>query len=153
MKKICLLLNIVLISLCLISCNQNDDEYWNDNNYNNDYNDNYENVSLPSFDKYLTTTTTSMFTIKVRFKNGGDDRNNMSCNVYWKAYSKKPSKTPSKYDLSTCESMKISNHTNSTTTFEKSHAGYNSGTYIYYYCVCRNSKGNCDSGMTYTIIK
>ena len=110
-------------------------------------------VSAPSFDKYLTTTDTDGFSIRLRFVNGGDDRGNMSCNVYWKAYSSKPLSTPSERELTKCEQMRIYDHTKTKTTFDKSHAGYNGGTYIYYYAVCKNSKGSCKTDITYTIVK
>ena len=111
------------------------------------------NISLPTFDKYLTTTDRDGFSIRIRFKNGGDNRENMSCQVYWKAYSSKPSSTPSERDLTRCEQMRIYDHTKTKTTFDKSHAGYNGGTYIYYYAVCKNSKGSCKTDITYTIVK
>lgn len=111
------------------------------------------NISLPTFDKYLTTTDTDGFSIRIRFKNGGDNRENMSCQVYWKAYSSKPSSTPTERDLTRSEQMRIYDHTKTKTTFDKSHAGYNGSTYIYYYAVCKNSKGTCKTDITYTIVK
>lgn len=111
------------------------------------------NISLPTFDKYLTTTDTDGFSIRIRFKNGGDNRENMSCQVYWKAYSSKPSSTPTERDLTRSEQMRIYDHTKTKTTFDKSHAGYNGGTYIYYYAVCKNSKGSSKTDITYAIIK
>lgn len=119
-----------------------------------DYEDIVTNsVSLPKFEKNLTTTDTDGFSIRVRFINGGDNRGNMSCQVYWKAYSNKPSSTPSERELTKCEQMRIYEHTKTKTTFEKSHAGYNGGTYIYYYTKCKNSKGSCKTDITYTIVK
>lgn len=111
------------------------------------------NVSAPTFDKYLTTTDMDGFSIRLRFTNGGDDRSNMSCKVHWRAYSKKPATTPSERDLTKSEQMRIYAHTKTKTTFDKSHAGYSGGTYIYYYAECENSKGSCKTKVNYTIVK
>lgn len=111
------------------------------------------NVSLPTFDKYLTTTDTDGFSIRLRFTNGGDDRENMSCVVHWRAYYSKPSTSPEERDLNKSEQMRIYDHTKTKTTFDKSHAGYNGGTYIYYYAECKNSKGTCKTKINYTIVK
>lgn len=111
------------------------------------------NVSLPSFDKYLTTTDADGFSIRIRFKNGGDVRENMSCTVYWEAFTNKPSSTPTKRGLTNSEQMSIYNHTKTKTTFDKSHAGYRGGTYIYYYAECQNSKGSCETDVAYAIVK
>lgn len=37
--------------------------------------------------------------------------------------------------------------------FANSHAGYNGGTYIYYYVECKNSVGSASSSISYTIVK
>ncbi len=37
--------------------------------------------------------------------------------------------------------------------FDKSHAGYSGGTYIYYYVECRNCKGSAESSVYYAIVK
>ena len=55
-----------------------------------------QKVTAPKFDKYLTTTDLDGFSIRVRFKTGGDKESNLSATVHWKGYSKKPSTTPSK---------------------------------------------------------
>lgn len=134
------------ISFVVISCDKDEPNF--------EYEDVVtSNISLPTFDKYLTTTDTDGFSIRIRFKNGGDNRENMSCQVYWKAYSSKPSSTPTERDLTRSEQMRIYDHTKTKTTFDKSHAGYNGGTYIYYYAVCKNSKGTCKTDITYTIVK
>ena len=135
-----------ILTFCIVSCDKNDADFEYEDVVTN-------NVSAPSFDKCLTTTDTDGFTIRLRFTNGGDDRENMSCQVYWKAYSSKPTSTPTERDLTQSEQMRIYDHTKTKTTFDKSHAGYNGGTYIYYYAVCKNSKGNCKTNITYTIIK
>ena len=36
-------------------------------------------LTKPEFDKYLTTTTTDIVSLRCRFKNGGDTWNNMKC--------------------------------------------------------------------------
>lgn len=120
----------------------------------NEITDLNSHVEAPTFEKYLTTTDYTGFTIKLRFNNGGDSYENMKCQVYWRAYSKKPSTTPTEQDMTNSESMGISDHNDSTnkTIFEKSHYGYNGGTYIYYYAVCENSKGSCKTDLSYTII-
>lgn len=134
------------ISFVVISCDKDEPNF--------EYEDVVtSNISLPTFDKYLTTTDTDGFSIRIRFKNGGDNRENMSCQVYWKAYSSKPSLTPTERDLTRSEQMRIYDHTKTKTTFDKYHAGYNGGTYIYYYAVCKNSKGTCKTDITYTIVK
>lgn len=112
------------------------------------------NVTDPVFEKYLTISEYDGFTIKLRFKNGGDIRENMSCTVYWRAYAKKPSTTPTEGDMTNCEDMRIVDHNDVTgkTVFEKSHVGFNGGSYIYYYAICKNSKGSSKADLTYTII-
>ena len=109
-------------------------------------------VTPPSFDKYITTSEFDGFTIRARFNNGGDSYENMSCMVYWRAYSSKPSKTPTKEDMTNCESMRIYDHSTKKTVFEKAHVGYAGGTYIYYYTECYNCKGSCTSDLTFTVI-
>lgn len=145
-SKLLPILMLVMLSLHLASCEKDEES--------EGYEDvTVSNIEKPTFDKYLTTTDTDGFSIRLRFKNGGDVRENMSCTVYWKAYSKKPSSIPSERDLTHSESMRIYNHTKTKTTFDKSHAGYNGGTYIYYYTKCKNSKGSCKTAITYTIVK
>jgi hypothetical protein len=145
MKRL-LTLTFALFSFAFFGCESYESDY--------DYSGSSSNyVSKPTFDKYLTTTDTDGFSIRLRFSNGGEERSNMSCTVYWKAYSSKPSSTPSKGDLTKCEQMRIYDHTKTKTTFDKSHAGYSGGTYIYYYAVCSNSKGSCTTSINYTIVK
>lgn len=122
------------------------------------------NLSKPSFAKFLSMTDFDGFTIMVRFKTGGDSENHLSATVYWKAYAKKPSTTPTKNELTNVESMRqygtaVYHNTGSkkgmteSIVFEKSHAGYNGGTYIYYYVECRNSVGSGESPLSYEIVK
>lgn len=110
-------------------------------------------VSKPKYEKNLTTTDLDGFSIRLRFNNGGDSYDNMSCTLYWSAYPSKPSKTPQKSNLRKVEDMRIYDHNKKSTVFDKSHAGYSGGTYIYYCAECSNSKGTCTTNVTYTIVK
>lgn len=121
-------------------------------------------ISAPKFDKHLSTTDLDGFSIRVRFKTGGDDESNLSATVYWKSCSKKPSTTPTKKELTKVESMRqygsaVYHNTGSkkgmteSIVFDKSHAGYNGGTYIYYYVECENSVGSASSSISYKIVK
>lgn len=123
---------------------------------------NKQTISKPSFDKFLSTSDKASFSIRVRFKTGGDKEQNLSATVHWKAYSSKPSKTPSKSDLTKVESMRqygaaTYHNTGSkkgmteSIVFDKSHAGYSGGNYIYYYVECSNSKGSASSSITYMV--
>ena len=56
-------------------------------------------ISRPTFEKYLTTTTTDQVSLRCRFNNGGDITDNMSCTVHWKQYGSKPSSTPKESDM------------------------------------------------------
>ena len=108
---------------------------------------------MPSFEKYLTTSDYDGFSIRMRFDNGGDIRDNMSCTVHWKAYSSKPSSTPTMSDLTNNETMRIYGNTRKTTTFDKSHAGHRGGTYIYYCATCSNSRHSVTTPVTFCIVK
>lgn len=133
------------------SCEPNT-EFENDLDFNQDK-PNSKQISLPKFDKYLTTTTTSDCSIRLRFTNGGDDVKNMSCMVYWRRYSTKPSNTPKKSDMNNAELMRVYDYTSTKTTFDKTHSGFNGGNYIYYYAICGNSKGDTETELTYCVIK
>ena len=120
-------------------------------------------ITKPIFDKFLSTSDKVSFSIRVRFKTGGDKEQNMSAVVYWKAYSSKPSKTPSKSDLSKKETMRqygtaVYHNSGSkkglteSIVFDKTHVGY-SGSYIYYYVECSNSEGSVNSSVTYMVAK
>lgn len=108
-------------------------------------------ISPPVYKKDLTTSDYDGFAIRVRYDNGGDEFKNMSCIVYWRAYTSKPSSV-SKGDMMKSESMRVYGSTEKTTTFEKAHAGYNGGTYIYYYTECSNIKYSAESPLTFEII-
>lgn len=123
---------------------------------------NKQTISKPSFDKFLSTSDKASFSIRVRFKTGGDKEQNLSAIVHWKAYTSKPSKTPSKSNLTKIESMRqygaaTYHNTGSkkgmteSIVFDKSHAGYSGGNYIYYYVECSNSKGSASSSITYMV--
>lgn len=123
-----------------------------------------QKVTKPSFDMFLTTTDKDGFSLRVRFKTGGDKESNLRAKVNWKAYSKKPSAKPSRSELSKSETMRqygsaTYHNTGSkkgmteSIVFDKSHAGYSGGTYIYYYVVCTNSKGSAESSIDYTIVR
>ena len=88
----------------------------------------------------------------------------MSIAVYWKAYSKKLSSKPSKSELTKVESMRqygsatyhntgLKKGMTESIVFDKSHAGYNGGIYIYYYVECKNSVGSDESPISYEIVK
>ena len=122
-----------------------------------------QNITKPSYDKDLSTSDLASFSIRVRFKTGGDKESNLSATVYWRAYSKKPSSKPSKSELTKVESMRqygsaTYHNTGSkkgmteSIVFDKSHAGYG-GSYIYYYVECENSKGSASSSVSYLIAK
>ena len=150
---------LVAASSCLCSCGKDDVIS------NNDITEaNNSKVSRPTFDKFLSTTDLDGFSIRVRFKTGGDKESNIYATVHWKAYLKKPSSKPSKNELTNVESMRqygsaTYHNTGSqkgmteSITFDKSHAGYNGGTYIYYYVECQNSVGSVESPITYEIVK
>ena len=110
-------------------------------------------LAKPEFDKYLTTTTTDIVSLRCRFKNGGDTWNNMKCTVHWRVYSSKPSTTPKASDMTNHESMRQYSTTKLTTTFDKTHAGYSGGNYIYYYFECSNSKYTTKTNITFCVVK
>lgn len=112
-----------------------------------------DNVSRPEFKKDFTVSTTSDIKFKCRFSNGEDNFDNMNCTVHWRKYSSKPSRTPVESDMTKHEVMKSEWFSRTSTLFDKSHTGLNSGSYIYYYFECSNSKYSAKSKITYTIIK
>lgn len=112
------------------------------------------NLSVPELDKYLTTTDYDGVSFRVRFTNGGDTNENMSCKVHWRRYASKPSKTPKASEMTEHETMrKYGSGTKTKTTFDKSHAGFSGGTYLYYYFECSNSRHTTKTDVTYCIIK
>ena len=149
MRKVFFLkLFCLAFATCLFCGCSPDDE--NDNNSSSTTATTTQKVTSPKFDKYLTTTDLDGFSIRVRFKTGGDKESNLSATVHWKSCSKKPSSTPTKKELTKVESMRqygsaVYHNTGSqkgmteSIVFDKSHAGYNGGTYIYYYVECKNN--------------
>lgn len=112
------------------------------------------NVSAPKLDKYLTTTDYDGVSFRVRFTNGGDVSENMTCKVHWRRYSFKPSKTPKASDMEKHESMRqYGSGTKTKTTFDKSHAGFSGGSYLYYYFECSNSRHTTKTEVTYCVVK
>lgn len=152
---------LIITSYWLCSCNPDDETVLSNTDITGT---NTSKVTKPTFDKFLSTTDTDGFSIRVRFKTGGDTESNIHATVYWKAYSKKPSSKPSKSELTKVESMRqygaaTYHNTGSkkgmteSIVFDKSHAGYNGGTYIYYYVECKNSVGSDESSISYEIVK
>ncbi len=144
-----LILSMAIAMLAIISCETYEPVYMNHSHDTEEE----TRVGMPSFEKYLTTTDYDGFSIRMRFDNGGDIRDNMSCTVHWKAYSSKPSSTPTMSDLTNNETMRIYGNTRKTTTFDKSHAGYRGGTYIYYCATCNNSRYSVTTPVTFCIVK
>ena len=136
------------MSFVAASCTK-DDDYTPDNEVQTPT----SSISRPTFEKYLTTTTTDQVSLRCRFNNGGDITDNMSCTVHWKQYGSKTSSTPKESDMSKHESMRQYAATSKSTTFDKTHAGFSGGTYIYYYFECKNSKYTTKSEVTYCIVK
>lgn len=163
MRKVFFLTSFCFAFATCLLCGCSPDEE-NDNHSSSTTTTTKQKVTAPKFDKYLTTTDLDGFSIRVRFKTGGDKESNLSATVYWKNYSKKPSSTPTKKELTKVESMRqygsaVYHNTGSkkgmteSIVFDKSHAGYNGGTYIYYYVECKNSVGSASSSISYTIVK
>ena len=164
MKKAFFLTSVCLTFATCLFCGCSPDDENDNHSSSTTTTTTTQKISAPKFDKYLTTTDLDGFSIRVRFKTGGDKESNLSATVYWKNYSKKPSSTPTKKELTKIESMRqygsaVYHNTGSkkgmteSIFFDKSHAGYNGGTYIYYYVECRNSVGIASSSISYTIVK
>lgn len=141
-----------LLLTLLVACEKDEGGDTSDFSSSASQND-FANIKAPSLDSYLTTTDSDGFSIRIRFNNGGDKTENMSCTVYWKAYASKPATAPKASSLTKAEPMRVYASTKVKTTFDKSHAGYNGGTYIYYYAKCSNSKYSCTTPVTFTIVK
>lgn len=148
MKVFKLFFGVILLLSTFVACDK--EEY--DDSYSPSGSDIETDLEPPSFDKYLTTTDLDGFSVRARFNNGGDASINMSCILYWEAYSSKPSRIPSASELSHAKIMMIYSSTKEKTVFDTSHAGYGVGTYIYYYMECKNSKYSCTTPMTYTVV-
>lgn len=159
MNKILASLLSIIVCFAITSCSEDEPESPSSNTGTTTS----QKISKPSYDKDLSTSDLASFSIRVRFKTGGDKENNLSATVHWKAYSSKPSKKPSKKDLTKVEPMRqygsATYHNTGTKkgmtesiVFDKSHAGYG-GSYIYYYVECENSKGSASSSITYLVAK
>ncbi len=163
MKKLFICLLVLAGFACVTACGGDEPEPAKTSNSSSTSSTSAK-VSKPSYSKDLTTTDKDGFSIRMRFKTGGDKESNLSATVHWKAYSSKPSSKPSKSALTKSESMRqygaaTYHNTGSkkgmteSIVFDKSHAGYSGGTYIYYYVECRNCKGSAESSVYYAIVK
>lgn len=86
MRKVSFLTSFCLsFATCLFCGCSPDDE---NDNHSSSTTTTTQKVTAPKFDKYLTTTDLDGFSIRVRFKTGGDKESNLSATVYWKNYSK-----------------------------------------------------------------
>lgn len=110
-------------------------------------------ITQPELERYLTTTTTDMVSLRCRFNNGGDTWDNMNCIVHWRRYASKPSTTPKASDMNQHETMRQYATTSRSTTFDKTHAGFSGGTYVYYYFECSNSKYTTKTDVTFCVVK
>lgn len=148
--KILAVATVIITSLFLtVSCGKDD----NTLNREPDFPDT-SNLTYPKLDKYLTTTDYDGVSFRVRFTNGGDVMENMSCTVHWRRYSSKPSKTPKAGDMTEHESMRYYGAgTKLKTTFDRSHAGITGGSYLYYYFECSNSAYTTETDITYCVVK
>lgn len=157
MKKFLTYLLPVLLCFVIVACT--DDEPKSNSSSSESILDKKPEITKPSFDKDLSCSDLASFSIRVRFKTGGDTESNLRAVVHWDSYTSKPSKKPSKSDLSKQESMRqyggaTYHNTGSkkgmteSIVFDKSHAGYG-GRYIYFYVECSNSKGTAESPVMY----
>lgn len=148
----------IMLCVCFTSCDPDEDKP----KLSTSTSTSSQSITRPSFDKFLSTSDKASFSIRVRFKTGGDKEQNINATVHWSAYASKPSKTPSKSELSKVESMRQYGSATYYNTgskkgmtesivFDKSHAGYSGGYYIYYYVECTNSKGSASSSITYMV--
>lgn len=144
-----LLFTTIFLVITLCGCGTDDDDDYDSGKQTTTS----SSITSPKLEKYLSTTDTDGFSLRARFSNGGDVTSNMKCVVHWKSYSSKPSSKPKASALTKSETMRVYSSTSRSTTFDKSHAGYKGGTYIYYYFVCRNSKHSVTTDVTYEIVK
>lgn len=158
MNKIIIPFLSLMLCFVMVSCGDDEPESPSSNETTTS-----QKITKPSYDKNLSTSDLASFSIRVRFKTGGDKESNLRATVYWRAYSSKPSSKPSESDLTKVESMRqygtaTYHNTGSkkgmteSIVFDKSHAGYG-GSYIYYFVECENSKGRASSPITYMKVK
>lgn len=156
--------HILIATIFILSCGCETDSECMPSSSSSQYEVSTSKVTRPTFDSFLSTTDKDGLSIRVRFKTGGDAESNINATVYWKAYAQKPSSKPQKSDLTKVERMRqygspVYHNSGSkkgmtySIVFDKSHAGYNSGTYVYYYVVCQNSKGSASSPLTFEVVK
>ncbi len=110
-------------------------------------------IVAPRLEKILTTTTTDDVSFRARFNSGGDSYENMKCTVHWRKYSERQSETPRPSDMTNHETMRQYGSTSRSVTFDKSHAGFYGGEYLYYYFECSNSKRTVETDVTFCVIK
>lgn len=159
--KVIIGIMLVGLSLTVASCDKDDDDSPKKGNTgtvsggtSTGGSSSTNKISQPTLKKILTTTTTSNVSFRCTYDMGGDKKSNMSCTVYWTQYSKKPTATPSLSDLKKAESMReYASSSNTSITFDRTHAGFSGGTYVYYAFECRNSKYTSKTGVLYTIVK
>ncbi len=163
MKKPFYYLGILLIaltsSLAFSACDKDEDEEqveytpgYGDDSYGGGGTETPQ-LTKPEFDKFLSKGGRNEFELAAKFTNGGDDGDNMTCKVHWKAYYPKPDTEPSYYDMEKHETMNVyyALNTDTKTAFRKFHTGY-SRKYIYHYFECTNSKGTTRSPMSYIYV-
>lgn len=147
-KTIFVALISLFSSVMIVSCDKDDDNTI----FNEPDTPAASNLSAPKADMYLTTTDYDGVSFRVRFTNGGDITENMSCKVHWRRYSTKQTKTPKASDMTNHESMRqYGGGTSTKTTFDKSHAGISG--YLYYYFECSNSRYTTTTDVTYCVVK
>lgn len=151
---------LLLMPCCALTSCEEDEPY---SSSSGSTNTSSSNITRPSYDKNLSTSDFASFSIRVRFKTGGDKESNLRATVYWKSYSSQPLSIPSKSELTKVESMRQygtatyyktgpKKGMTESIVFDKSHAGYG-GSYIYYYVECENSKGSASSPVTYLVTR
>ncbi|MDE7154284.1 MAG: hypothetical protein K2O00_07585 [Muribaculaceae bacterium] len=155
LSKIFISLSIALISV-FSSCEKDEPSISSSS-------DNNQSVTKPSLRSNISTSDLAGFSIRMIFKSGGEEEHKISAVVHWKAYKTKPSKTPSRGELSTVESMRQygspiyrpqgSKKVTEYITFDKSHGSYSGGYYIYYYVECMNSAGTYSTPVTFLVTK
>ena len=88
----------------------------------------------------------------MRFKTGGDAEDNIDATVHWKGDLKKV-ESMRQYGVATYHNTGPRKGMTESIVFDKSHGGYNGGTYIYYYVECRNSVGKAETAVDYVVVK
>ena len=98
---------VVSSGIIFTACGEDD----NDNSYtrpsSGNATSNTQKVTKPTFAKFITTADYDGFSVKARFKTGGDKESNLSATIYWQKYSSKPTKTPTKSDLKRVDAVSL----------------------------------------------